>query len=180
MAKNNQRKTLLLTGPPGVGKTTVIRRTADALRNLAISGFRTDEICSRRGRTGFRITTFDGRSAILAHTGISSPHRVGRYGVDIEALDRIVESELQPDAGVDLFLVDEIGKMECFSDRFVTSVHDLLEAKVVLVATIQQGSDGFVGVVKQREDIEIWEVTFDNRDSLPTRIVTWIRGRIGS
>jgi nucleoside-triphosphatase len=72
-------RVLLLTGVPGVGKTTVLRRLKGRLTGRRIRGFLTDEIRSQRGnRLGFQLETLDGRTARLAAVGLRSPHRVGR------------------------------------------------------------------------------------------------------
>src|SRR5437660_11773462 len=77
------RGALLLTGVPGVGKTTVLRRVKDRLAGRQLRGFLTDEIRSRRGeRLGFRIETLDGRTARLAGVALRSTDPVVRYRLD--------------------------------------------------------------------------------------------------
>jgi nucleoside-triphosphatase len=166
---------LLLTGGPGVGKTTVLRKVAGTLAGLRILGFVTDEIRVEGRREGFRLTPFQGPAGILAHVSNSSPHRVGKYGVDVEALDRVVESDLEVSADADVYLIDEIGKMECFSARFITAVSALLDSGHRIVATIHQRAGGFVQRVKNHPDVELWQVTRGNRDGMPDRVVAWIR-----
>jgi len=117
-------KALLLTGRPGIGKTTVIRRVAEALRAERIAGFFTEELRSRGERVGFRIVTLDGRRQPMAGVDLRSPHRVGRYGVDVAAIDALAEATLAPEAA-EVFLVDEIGKMECASRTFVDAMRRL-------------------------------------------------------
>ncbi len=166
--------TLLLTGASGVGKTTVIRKVADGLRGREVRGFITEEIREAGKRVGFRLDTFDGRTGILAHTNVRSQHRLGKYGVDLAALDRIVESELNPNPGIDVYLIDEIGKMECFSLKFVSAMTALLDSGHRIVATIHRSSGGFIGQVKRRPDVDVWEVTLDNRDGIVGQVVDWI------
>jgi len=115
---------ILLTGPPGCGKTTAVTKIVDTLdREVRMAGFYTEEIREAGRRVGFRWHRLDGRTGTLAHVHIKSPHRVGKYGVDIESFDREAVSVLAPDASdVDLFVIDEIGKMECFSDEFVDTI----------------------------------------------------------
>jgi nucleoside-triphosphatase len=105
-------KNLLLTGPPGCGKTTVVERLADCL-DLRLAGFYTAEVRQGGRRVGFEAVGWHGRRATLARLGMASSVRVGRYGVDPTALADIIGEELErPAAAVDVFLVDEIGKME--------------------------------------------------------------------
>jgi len=158
-------KTILLTGRPGVGKTTVIRRLADLLPSRAIAGFCTGEIREAGQRQGFDATTFSGSSGVLAHVGLKSRQRVGRYGVDVAAFERLVLPELARPC--DLLLIDEIGKMECFSTRFVDAVRGLLAGPTPVVATIGVSGAGFIAEVKRRSDVEIWQVTRESREETP-------------
>ena len=165
---------LLLTGVPGVGKTTIIRSVALALAEKRLSGFLTEEIRQGGPRLGFRITPFQGRERILAHVDFPGPHRVGRYGVDVTAVEEVAEQTLGHDPEIELYLVDEIGKMECFSDRFVHLMRQLLDADRPVVATIARRGRGFLAEAKQREDTELWMVTIQNRDDLVQRILDWV------
>ncbi len=171
-------RALLLTGPPGIGKTTVLRRVADELLPGEVSGFLTEEVRETTGRRrGFRALTFDGRDRIIADVGIRGAPRVGRYGLDIEAVDSLADSLKYRETGPHIFLVDEIGKMECLSSRFVGAMRRLLDSPVVVIATIALRGGGFIAEVKERSDVEIWSVAHRNRDALPARILTWIRSR---
>ena len=78
--------------------------------------------------------------------------------------------------GVALYLVDEIGKMECLSPGFVDATRALLDAGVPLVATVGQRGGGFIAEAKRRPDVTLWEVTRANRDALPARVGEWIAG----
>jgi nucleoside-triphosphatase len=168
---------LLLTGSSGVGKTTVIRSIADALVGHRIRGFLTEEIRTGGRREGFRLETFDGHVAVLAHMDIRSPHRVGKYGVDVAALDRVVDASLQPDEHAHVYLIDEIGRMECYSSRFTEAVARLLDSGLPVVATIHRRAGGFVREVKGRPDVELWEVTRENRETMVGWVLEWIGDR---
>lgn len=158
---------LLVTGKPGVGKTTLMERVVDKLRgSLRLAGFMTTEVRSPEGeRLGFDIVTVEGKRSELARVGFRSPVRVGRYGVNLEAFERLALPELgRRDA--DLIVIDEIGKMECASGRFRRAVEDVLDAPINVLATLGIGRLPFFQALKDRPDVEVVTVTTGNRDAL--------------
>ena len=166
---------LLLTGAPGIGKTTVLREVAARLSGCKLAGFYTEEIRTPDGeRSGFRIAGFDGRSGVMAQAGFPGPHRVGRYGVDVGAIDALAPSFLAPDPSIDIYLLDEIGKMECQSGKFVAAMRALLEAGKPVVATVALHGEGFIDEIKRRPDVQMWQVTRANRDRLASDILAWL------
>jgi nucleoside-triphosphatase len=175
-SRDRQARVLLITGAPGVGKTTVIRRVARELKSDGLRGFYTEEIREDGERRGFRLASFEGTAHIIAHVDFMKSRRVGKYGVDVEALDDAAKL-LHPDPDARVYLVDEIGKMECLSDRFVAAMRVLLSGKTPMVATIGAHGGGFIAEVKQMPTCELWEVTHANRDDLPARIVAWLAER---
>ncbi|KAA0052919.1 cancer-related nucleoside-triphosphatase-like protein isoform X1 [Cucumis melo var. makuwa] len=160
---------LLVTGPPGVGKTTLIVKVFEMLKasspNLKIKGFYTrkqilpflflflfhrffyrcsvftGEIRQGSQRVGFEVVTLDGRTAPLASTSVSSSESlrwptVGRYKVDIASFESLALPELQVEKDTDLFIIDEVGKMELFSSSFFPAVLKVLESNTPLLASI--------------------------------------------
>ena len=168
---------LLLTGVPGIGKTTVIRRVADRLKERRIGGFYTEEIREQGDRRGFRLVGFDGTKRVIAHVDFPKVHRVGRYGVDVGTIDEATEL-LADDPAVQVYLVDEIGKMECLSERFVAAMRTLLIGSKPVVATIALRGGGFIAEAKRMEGAAIWEVTPANRDLLPSRSLRWLGAEV--
>jgi nucleoside-triphosphatase len=168
-------RVLLISGRPGAGKTTVIRKVAASLSGCRLAGFYTQEIRGRAGRQGFRLVTFDGRERIMAHVNFGGAARVGRYGVDVGVIEEIARSALRTSKAVDVYLVDEIGKMECLSPAFVAAMGALLDSPARIVAAIAERGGGFITEVKQRSDVLLWTVTHATRDALPDRVVAWIR-----
>jgi nucleoside-triphosphatase len=166
---------LLITGPPGVGKTTAIRAVASGLAGARLSGFFTEEMRSRGARRGFELVTFDGRRAVMAHVDRRGAPRVGKYGVDAGVLETTARTSLAVDLGIDVYLVDEIGKMECLSPGFVAAMRALLDSGRPVVATIGERGGGFIAEAKQRPDVTLWRLTRDNRDAVRARILTWLR-----
>jgi nucleoside-triphosphatase len=159
---------ILLTGRPGVGKTTVIRRLAELLSNRSLAGFYTEEIREGGQREGFGATTLSGGTCVLAHVNHKGRYRVGKYGVDVAAFEQLVLPELTRQA--DVMLIDEIGKMESFSGQFVGAVRGLLGGPTPVVATVAVSGGGLIAEAKARPDAEVWKVTHDTRDELPQQL----------
>jgi nucleoside-triphosphatase len=169
---------ILVEGRPAVGKTTVVRRLAELLHaaGVPLSGFVTEELREGRRRVGFTIETFDGARAVLAHVALPGPPRVGKYGVDLPAFERIALPALSspPPAGV--VLIDELGKMELASEAFRSEVSGLLERPVTFVATVHVARHPFTDELKRRPDVEFVRVTGRNRDELPAQLAARTRG----
>jgi len=157
---------ILLTGNPRVGKTTIIKKVVENLKD--VGGFYTEEI--REGyRKGFRIITLDGKEGILAHMDIKSRYRVGKYGVNIEDLENIAVKSVEEGLDRDIIVIDEIGKMELFSEKFRNILEKALDKGKVL-GTIMKKSNYFADKVKNRKDVKVLLVEESNRDMLVEEI----------
>jgi len=168
---------ILLTGRPGVGKTTVIMRTLALLERPRASGFYTRELRGPRGRLGFEAVTLDGHRQVLAHVDFHGPQRVSKYGVDVAGFEREIVPHVDPAARpeADLIVVDEIGKMECFSSAFQAAVRGALDSPLPLLGTIASFGGGFIAQVRGRPDVELIEVTAANRERLPAQLAARLR-----
>lgn len=158
---------LFLTGNPGVGKTTVIRALVAQLKGIACAGFYTEEVRREGSRRGFRIITLDGQEATLASLGTRKP-KVGKYSIHVDEFEKLAVRSLKPvKMAADLYIIDEIGKMELLSLAFKTVILELLAEPTNILATITRTGNGFVDQIKRRSDIDLVEVTRKNRDELP-------------
>lgn len=165
---------ILLEGRPGVGKTTAVRRLAALVHGRDITGFTTEEIRQGGARVGFALETAAGDRAVLAHADFPGPPNVGRYGVDLGALDRLALPALtaaaaDPAPG-QLVLIDELGRMELASASFREAVRSVFEAGIDVVATVHAHSDPFTDALKRRAGIELIVVTRANRHALPEEL----------
>ncbi len=170
---------ILVTGSPGVGKTTLIVdlvEWAAQQEKLTVKGFYTSEIREQGRRKGFEIHTTEDEHDILAHVDIDSPHRVSKYKVDVERFESIIEPLFSDSSsGNVLYVIDEIGKMECFSKSFTGIVEDLVDSKNPLIATIAQKGGGFIKEVKKRPDCEIITLNRDTFGKVAQNITSRIQ-----
>jgi len=161
------RKNILFTGRPGVGKTTVIMKLIGGLEG--VGGFYTEEIRERGERVGFRIISLTGKKGILAHKGLKSPYKVGRYGVNIEDLENIAGMSIHialADDKKKIILIDEIGRMELYSPRFQEAVVMALDSPKRVIGALQERHNKFTDTIRKRQDVELVEVTLENRKRL--------------
>ena len=168
------KQVYLLTGKPGIGKTSLIKQAIAGLGGKA-GGFYTEEI--RRGgvREGFRLVTLDGKEAILAHINIHSPHRVGKYGVDIDSLDRAGVSALNQAAEEgSLVIVDEIGRMELFSANFREAVWQIITSGTKVLGTIMFKANPWADRIKRQPQVNVVEVTRANRHQVLEELLVWL------
>ncbi len=162
-------KNIFLTGAPSSGKTTVIKKVIEGLVYSA-NGFYTEEEKVAGKRVGFLMKTLDGKKGYLAHQDIKSDFHIRRYGVSIDNIENIAVPSITP-VNDNIIILDEIGKMECFSKVFKQAALNVLDEPNIVIGTITLGGDVFIREVKNREDVEINEVTMDNRNSLPDLIL---------
>lgn len=175
-----ERVRILLTGLPGCGKTTAVRKIASLLGKTGIVGFYTEEIREGDTRRGFRWQRLDGRTGILAHVDIKGRPRVGKYGVDVGDFDEHVVPVLDPQAtDAELFVIDEIGRMECFSERFVAAVQRLLKSDKSILATVALKGAGLIQEVKHYPAVELLHLTRENRDEITQRAARALAASMG-
>jgi nucleoside-triphosphatase len=173
-----QSTRILLEGRPGSGKTTLARRIVAGLRehDLPVAGFTTEEMRASRRRVGFAIEATDGERATLAHIELPGPPRVGKYGVDIAAFERLAVPSLRAAPG-SLVVIDELGKMELASKPFRDAVEELFASPTDVVATVHAFRHPFTDTLKARSDVERLQVTATNRDDLARVLVRKLAAR---
>lgn len=160
---------ILLTGRPGSGKTTLALKLVKRLQGegFKAGGFVTEEIREGPQRSGFEVRDLGGDKAVLAHVDRKGKPRVGKYGVDIEAFERIALRALEiGKKEADFLVVDEIGRMELFSAPFRSILLELMEMPVPVLATVHMGGDAFTSDIMSRTDVSVYRLNPAQRDDL--------------
>jgi nucleoside-triphosphatase len=173
----SEKRNILITGLPGTGKTTLLVELARRFARLDPAGFYTEEVRERGERRGFRLRSLDGREGVLADVSFHGPHRVGRYGVDLDGFDKFLSALDLPSHTSPLVFIDEIGKMECLSPQFVALTRTLFSSGKTIVATVAMKGEGLMREVKGRPDVYLVEVTRANRHVLPEELTAWLEQR---
>jgi nucleoside-triphosphatase len=166
-----KKRVLLLTGNPGVGKTTVLLKTVAALRarGYRVGGMISREVRSSGERVGFEVLDLsNGRRGWLAHVNQPSGPRVGKYNVNLSDLDNVGAGAIvKAVEGCDVVCVDEIGPMELYSEKFKNAVRRAVGSEKLVVGVVHwKAGDRLIAEVKAREDADIILVTIANRSTL--------------
>jgi nucleoside-triphosphatase len=171
-----KKRLLLLTGSPGVGKTTVLLRVVECLKakGYSIGGMVSREVRSREARVGFEVLDLgSGSRGWLSHVNQKVGPRVGKYRVNLEDLDNIGANAIVNAAeNFDVVVIDEIGPMELFSEKFREAVRMAVECGKLVVGVVHwKARDRLIEEVKRREDAEMIAITYENRTKLHEAIV---------
>jgi nucleoside-triphosphatase len=171
-----QKRVLLLTGNPGIGKTTVLMKTVSALkkRGICVGGMISREVREGGRRVGFEILDLgSGRRGWLAHVNQKTGSQVGRYRVNIEDLNSVgAQAIIEAVEKCEVIAIDEIGPMELFSGKFKEAVRKALNSRKLVVAVVHwKAKDRLISEAKNRQDAETTTVTMENRDKLHETIV---------
>jgi len=170
------KRLILITGQPGIGKTTILLRTVGALKieGYKIGGMISREVREGGTRVGFEIVNYEtGQKGWLAHVNQPTGPKVSKYRVNLSDLNAIgASSILHAVADANVIVVDEIGPMELFSPAFKEAVSIAIESEKPVIGTIHyRALDPLITTIKAREDAEILEVTQKNREQLHNIII---------
>ncbi len=158
------KKNILITGTPGSGKTTLIRKLSEVFKEFNPTGFYTTGILEEGAQTGLLVASLYGDSRILAHVGLKSKYGVGRLRVDVKGFDTMLDNIFSKDKKTGLYFVDEVGKVECLSRKFCKIIIEILNADKPVIASIPDKGTGIISEIKKRSDVELHEITLENQD----------------
>jgi nucleoside-triphosphatase len=174
---------LLLTGPPGIGKSTILHNAICQLNLLGrISGGVFAREVLRDGKRHSFVSVlphgvekeFMRKSPPGLRDGTSEP-RIGSYMVDVAAIDNFVVPEIQRctlDKSINLVYVDEIGRAQALSDAFLDTTKSLIESEKDVIGTIVEAETEWSLEYKNSERIFVISVTLENRDYLTDILVS--------
>lgn len=171
---------LLLTGDPQVGKTTIIKKALQEIhtKQIKIGGFYTNEIRENKTRVGFEVKTIlSNKKDVLAHVNFNSSFKVGKYGVNKNAFEKVIidEFNLCSNEKVDLIIIDEIGKMEMISDFFCEKVIEILNGSIPVLGVIKKkGNSTFLDNVHDIFTVNIVEINKFNREIIYLKTIEWL------
>jgi nucleoside-triphosphatase len=171
-----KQKNFLVTGPPRCGKSTLIEAIVARI-HMPMTGFFTREIIEKTSRVGFRIVTLAGEEGILAHEQIRSRFRVGKYGVNLDDLERIAVPSIVPSHPDEIVVIDEIGKMECYSPPFRQTLARTLNSPNKVLGSVALKGGPFIEQIKSRPDVRLVVVTEQNRHQLAGLLSEVLSGR---
>jgi len=120
------------------------------------------------------IITLDGNTGVLAHENMKRQYRVGKYGVNLSDIDQIAVPSMLPSSPDEIVVVDEVGKMECFSSLFKHTLVKVLDSDHQVIGSIAQKGGRFIQEIKARDDVLLVNVSEANRDTpeLFTRLLS--------
>ncbi|MGQ9718999.1 MAG: NTPase [Nitrososphaerales archaeon] len=173
----------LMTGDPGVGKTTVIVRTISLIRaqGYSIGGMLSREVRVKGERVGFELIDLaSGQKGTLASIKLNMGAKFGKYRVSLTDLAEIgAKSLLNAVDFCDIIVCDEIGPMELFSPDFRRAAKVVIDSgKPVIGIVHKRLNDPLVQELKSKPSVEITEVTRENREKLPEILADKVISRI--
>ncbi len=162
---------IFITGKSGVGKTTLVKHIINLYGEFT-GGFYTQEVRENKRRLGFDIISLSGEKGMLARSDYRSKFRIGRYGINLADLERVGLKALDEAVkNKQLIVIDEIGKMELFSQSFKEKVIEVINSSKKILAVITLSKDEFVESLKLYPGFRIFELNRTNFDDVLKEII---------
>lgn len=166
---------VLITGTPGIGKTTLLKKVAERIRGVHAAGFITEESRDEKGRSGFVLKTLDGKHQVEIASAAGKGKkgkRIGKYFVDTEAFEAVALEAIAYHPEFNLYIIDEIGPMECLSRMFCETVKMLLKSdRVAVLASVAKGGHAFIRDIMRIPGIEIIELSGSGHERIEDELL---------
>ncbi|MGQ9780772.1 MAG: NTPase [Nitrososphaeria archaeon] len=177
-------KKVFVTGDPGVGKTTLIGRVVYELKlkGLRVGGVLTRDVRVKGVRTGFQIVSLvDGTIGTLASTSLKTGPKVGKYVVNLVDLKEVFASSILYSMDhSDIIVCDEVGPMELLSPDVRRAIEALLDCDKPVIGSIHKRlRDPIIERLKSLPEVEVFEVTFENRQQLHQAVLESLLCNVG-
>ena len=172
-----------ITGLPQSGKTQTLTKVIEMLEaeGLKVGGMITEAIVEDNRRTGFYVMDWRTKErGVLASLDIKSKFSVGKFGIDLTVLEEVgVNALMKACEESDVIVIDEVGKIEVESEKFVNAVKFALDVEKPILLTLHKKSrNPLLQDIRRRDDVRILEVTPINRNLLPYKIMKLMKGEL--
>lgn len=169
-------KKYLITGESKIGKTTAIKNIVTSLGAEFCTGYYAEEILIHQSRVGFRLVTLDGKSEVIAHINHESHFRVGRYGINLNGLEKIsIASIITAIQSKKIIVIDEIGPMQVYSNPLKQTIMEAINSPLPVLGTIALLSEPWLDSIKQHHNIELHQLTTENRSEVVEKLACMLK-----
>jgi len=177
---------ILISGAPRSGKSTFMKILIKELKNeYNIIGFLTPEVKEGRSRIGFDLISIDSNNRFpLARKGnYKSKFCLGKYHVFIDKFNNFLEKKIEREIvkynnqnKKEVILIDEIGKMELFSNKFELFLRNLFNSELLIVATIGKTlKHPIKSFLMNNTEIKYFELTRQNQAEVLNKILAILK-----
>jgi nucleoside-triphosphatase len=162
---------IFISGNPGCGKSTLIKKLLEEISDKSVSGIITPEIRANSERQGFKIIDLaSGKEEILASENIERGPGVSRYRVNLEGIDIIMDKFLESYEDSEYVVIDEIGTMELYSKKFREIIEIVINSNKIVIATLSRR------FLREFESTgEVFYLTRDNFDEIYLKVVSRLK-----
>jgi len=156
---------VFITGINGIGKTTLVKRLYRDLSMLVVKGYYKESIVENDIIKGYRLITFDLEEQIIAHVHFVGPDRWSGFGINVSGFEKLVMPQIEYQKA-DLYMFDEIGFLECYSETFCQKFKDLINGPVPVIATFSNIRPVAFRELKKNKNVKLLHMTKENRKTL--------------
>jgi len=175
----SKRLKILITGPPRCGKTTLVSQISSELKEMGKNtfGFITTEVKKGQKRIGFRAIDINSKNEcwLSRKTNKKTQYMVGSYNVFVDEFEQFLKKcfeNFSIDNSNNLIIIDEIGKMELYSKKFISVISEIFKSNNSILATIgQKLRHPIKEMLLQMKDIKLCNLNRNNFDEIKSDLI---------